>query len=403
WWCIAVTILAVAQLGAAKPPAFSDLTPARAAASAAESGRAVVVVRHDRDSLASEIMRTRVWTDPAVERWISENAIGVWIEYDGRASLRFRWNAFVSVEREGRSVGSAEVFMGSECLLGWLTSPRDIPIWQTLPRAEWRAAEAELARLMDPTIETGSDARLLGVWRSLPDLIDDGWFRAGVEPWDLPLVAATRRIVQERPSVGEALAGLADELERGLADRNDAVDRWRWLLIVSGVFGDDARAVGWLERELATPDRFSEGVMLARYTEPILERAGRWDLLIRSMDMDEQTVGVREHRQRILQLRSSLDRLAHDARIDHGEPFARIMRHELRLHLGSLAIDDGGTAQSQLDEMRRVLVDRPYAVQWLIGSAANSGLLHSIHLDFLDPDNPEHAGWIEQINSREDR
>lgn len=409
WLCLLPALCLLCDPAFARPAAFGDLAPAEAATAAAESGRAVVIFQHDRDSLASEIMRTRVWTDPEVERWIDEHAVGVWIEYQGRASLRLPWNAFSSIQHHGRPARSAEVFMGPECLLGWLSSPGDVPHWQRTPRPSWREAEAAIAELIDPLtkIDHSAEARLLEIWRNLPDLIDDGWFRRSAEPWNLPLVRATRRAVQEHPSARDALAELADELESGLADRRDAIDRWRWLLIVSGVFGDDARTTAWLEHELAAPDRFAEGAMLAMYTEPILERAGRWDLLIRSMDMDELILGAREHRQRILRLQMSLDRLARSPANDRGDDknaeFARAMRYELRLHLGWLAIGDLDAARGQLEEMQRQLAGHPGAVPWLIGRAADEDLLRGVHLEYLDPNDPEHTAWIERINAEGSR
>lgn len=407
--CALLCSLAVAAF--ARPPVFTDLTPGEAAELAAEQGKVVVTYWHNPGSIASEIMRARVWTDPEVEAWMKEHAVGVWFTADpGRERLS---SSSTVVEKDSELLGRLYRHLRPKDLIRWLEGPSDELFGLQRHREEWwdiRAEFAPVAMGRAPIDDAIAD-RCVEVWRALPALMDrTRW--AGIDAWsDRPFLTASRKIIEVRPEYSIPLTELRDELEASLAREPDAVNRWHWMMLTAGALDDAQRVLEWLGAELEQLNEFQHSFVLASEIEPFLEEHKRWAELYGFMRHTRLRLADEETFDRLRSVLSSIELSLDDergealgAQRDQIDTARRrhyavrlIMRDEVVLHLGALASGELDHAAKQLFEVDRVLQNHPEAVELLVTSAHWEGLAHPMHLPFINYDRADHRALAAAI------
>ncbi|MCC5787881.1 MAG: hypothetical protein JJU33_14400 [Phycisphaerales bacterium] len=399
---VLAVLCALAAAAMAKPPAFSDLTLEEAKEAAAEQDRVIVVVRHDPMDLNNEIMRQYIWTDPRVEALMAEHAIGVWMSPEEAPRHMSRTGA-VMINHRGMRIGFPLFDRASaKTVARWLRDPGDRRLQLIDADEEWDEARSmfhDVATGQAPADDAAADL-CIRMWKALP-IESHGFWAAFPEHYGADsFLASTRLIAEAHPRVLDELIELRDRLEATLADEQNAVDRWHWMLLNAEALDDRARVVRWIEGVHNDEAHLAESVPLARLIVDTLDKEQQWSMMYDYMAEPWSSERAFGDGRRVGSLQASLhsvvrrwERAADDPeRADQVRrpDFGSAMLGERRLHVGALASGEFASAARQLAMMRYLGPLDTEATGDLIAFAGANGLAHPLHLPFINDERDDH-------------
>lgn len=399
----AAVLCALVSTAAARPPAFSELTLDEAKAAAAEQDRVIVIVRHDPMSLDNEIMRQHIWTDPEIEAWMAEHAIGVWMTPEEEDASQIRSPRIGAVDYRGVLIGYPLVpRVSSETVLRWLKDPRDRRQQFHHTDDAWFAARSMFHAVASGGVPADDKAADLCVemWKALP-AVSHGFWSSFPEFYATDsFLGATRMIAEEHPRVLDELIDLRDRLEAGLANERNVVDRWHWMLLNAEALGDGERVVRWVEQVQDDQAHFVETMALSRLIVYCLDQEQQWALMYGFLAepwLEEGAINdARRLRIMSKRLNAAVGRLE-DANDDPDRlqerlqsELDRALLFERRLHVGAVASEDFVFAAQQLEMMRFLGPHKAEATGHLVAFAGAHGLAHPLHLPFINYERGDH-------------
>lgn len=371
-----------------------------------------MLVGHHAEDLNHEIMRLRVWTDPDVEAWMAEHAVGVWMSREEAFELRLRSPTSFAVitNHHGRVISLSLNFrLPPKALVDWLRNPGDREL-QIGRHDDFEALEKVFYDITrgDARVVPADAELCVRVWRSLP-VASSRYLPnpSGMGRYETPVFGATRLIAAEHPRILDDMVELREELEARLAGEPNAVDRWHWMLLNAEVLDDRERVMRWIEAVHADPERIALARPLSRLIEHYLDTEEQWAMLFDFMNVRGLAVCDRDGARSMRWLGSSLDAAAVGAERPMRDPadverirqemFRFSLYEERRLHLGALAKGETQAAAEQLVQFRLLGAHKAEATGYIISSARAYGLGHPLHLPFINYDRADHRALAASI------
>ena len=410
WGCVAASM--------ARPPAFSDLTLQEGLLEAERTGKPLVVFWYrPEQSMQTEFMREASWHDPEVVAWMQEHAIGVWIEGERRGSLDVRdsegrrsrfLNDELAMWLPVRRFRTTEPTLGPECLLVWLSFPPGEPgLREAVDGCTDEVDSRNHQRLRLPHRDEPAEAsleRVTEAWSDFAGLHLPGFLAH-------QLIALQTESWVDRFGMHEELEAVGAAIEQRLREQETPSDRLAWVMFNAAIEDRIDTVIDWADQSESTLQHRLAAHAFDRMFSRLIERRNwaligrldpRWHPFMGQMGYFEYVSRIRlvEHGSP----RRSVPRKDPSVRFRPlsvlADPFAQESAQRLAaMHLGCIAIDQRGEASLMLHVVSQQCP--PEVLDYIIGFAAREGMLEAMHLQYLDPANPEHAAWIEKINAQE--
>ncbi|TVQ83188.1 MAG: hypothetical protein EA380_00190, partial [Phycisphaeraceae bacterium] len=417
--CVVVSILAAAQLCAAKPPAFSDLMLEEAIERGKAEGREVVVYWYTEGSFGDEVMRELVWSDPEVEAWLAEHAIAVWVDRGRTPSCEGETFREVPVFPTSTAVFTPEgavrfgyEVLDPECVIRFLSGE--------VTKGS-RCASAYFYRLLhllyvshmwNERITEDLAEWCIFTWERYP--LEVSVYRGRVlRPGDFihvdSFVEISRRLVEQSPEYRERLGSLRDALKERVDEEPRIIELGHWLALSLDVFDDQDAVLAWIDETIENDGGMDIVGAVFDFTGAVLERENRWalygDALDRSVTHCADTSSPVEAMHRVqdhLLWNLSIDRPETDSPESRRwalQIVGESMQDEVRRQMVLLARERHEEVGVRLAFAERMLVHYPEAFDMLISRADEAGLLHPLHLPYLDTEREDHRAMANRLRA----
>lgn len=416
----AAVLCALVSMAMARPPAFSELTLQEGLLESERTGKPLVVFWYrPEQSMQTEFMREASWHDPEVVAWMRANAIGVWIEGERRGSLdvrdsqgrRMRFlNDELAMWLPVRRFRTTEPTLGPECLLVWLSFPPGEPgLKEAVDDCTDEADSRNHQRLRLPDRDEPAEAsleRLTEAWSDFARLHLPGFLAHY-------LIALQTESWVDRFGMHEELEAVGATIEQRLRERETPSDRLAWIMFNAAIEVRIDTVIDWADQAGSTLQHRLSAHAFDRMLSRLIERRN-WALIGRLDPRWHPFMGQKGYFEYVSRIRL-VERGSTQRSVPQNDPsekpgplsvlahpFAQESAQSLAaMHLGCIAIDERGEASVMLHVVSQQCP--PEVLDFIIAFAAREGMLEAMHLQYLDPDNPEHAKWIDKIKAEGSR